>query len=70
MTYTVRWTEISDHERTLTNEEMAEIKGITVEELAELDEDQVSEGLSDELAELDDDGFRGLTREIDGCTEH
>ncbi|WMI34796.1 hypothetical protein SEA_MARAV_74 [Streptomyces phage Marav] len=70
MTYTVEWTEISTHKRELTDEEFAELKGVTVEELAELDEDELWEGLDDQLAELEDDGFEGLTREIDEVAKH
>lgn len=70
MTYTVRWTEVSQHERELTDEEFAALKGVTVEELAGLDEDELWEDLEDQLAELEDDGFEGLTREIEDVTEH
>ncbi|MGW6600586.1 hypothetical protein [Streptomyces sp. NPDC055036] len=70
MTYTVRWTETSEHHREISDEEMAAIKGVTVEELAEMNEDQVEEALTDELADLADDGFEGLTREIDECIRH
>ncbi|MEV5330836.1 hypothetical protein [Streptomyces werraensis] len=70
MTYTVEWTEISTHKRELTDEEFAELKGVTVEELAELDEDELWEGLDDQLAELEDDGFEGLTREVDEVAKH
>ncbi|AXQ62397.1 hypothetical protein SEA_TINABELCHER_72 [Streptomyces phage TinaBelcher] len=70
MTYTVRWTEVSTHERVLSDEEFAELKGLTVAELADLDEDELSEELEDLLAELDDDGFEGLTREIDELQKH
>ena len=67
MPYSVRWTEVSDHVREVSDEEMAEIKGVRVEELAAMDEDEVGDGLDDQLAELGDDGFQGLTREIDEC---
>lgn len=70
MAYTIEWTEISTHKRELTDEEFAELKGVTVEELAELDEDELSEDLENLLAELDDDGFEGLTREIDELIRH
>ncbi|MFD7259337.1 hypothetical protein [Streptomyces sp. NPDC059874] len=71
MPYTVRWTEVSSHERELSDEEMARIKGVTVAALAEMTEDDVWDGLDDQLAELgDDDGFDGLVREIDEVTEH
>ncbi|MGW3323900.1 hypothetical protein [Streptomyces virginiae] len=71
MPYTVRWTEVSSHERELSDEEMARIKGVTVAALSELDEDEIWEGLEDQLAELgEDDGFEGLEREVDEVTEH
>ncbi|WP_327292465.1 hypothetical protein [Streptomyces sp. NBC_01198] len=71
MTYTVRWTEISTHERELSDEEMARIKGVSLEDLAEMDEDDVFEGLEEELAEIgDDDGFEGLEREVEECLKH
>ncbi|MET8111206.1 hypothetical protein [Streptomyces prasinus] len=70
MTYTVRWTEISTHERELSDEEFAEIKGVTVAELAELDEDELYDDLENQLAALDDDGFEGLEREIEEVLTH
>ncbi|MFD7677513.1 hypothetical protein [Streptomyces sp. NPDC060187] len=70
MPYTVEWTETSQHKRELTDEEMAALKGVTVEELAELDEDELTDGLEDELAALDDDGFEGLERDVDECIKH
>ncbi|MFJ6680564.1 hypothetical protein [Streptomyces werraensis] len=70
MAYTIEWTEVSTHKRELTDEEFAELKGVTVEELAELDEAELGEDLEDLLAELDDDGFEGLTREIDELIRH
>ncbi|MFE9925182.1 hypothetical protein ACFYQA_27490 [Streptomyces sp. NPDC005774] len=70
MTYTVRWTEISTHERELSDEEMAALKGVTVAELAELDEDDLHDDLENELAALDDDGFEGLEREIEEVMQH
>jgi hypothetical protein len=70
VTYTVKWTEVSSHERELTDEEMAALKGVSVEELAQLDEDELWDDLEDQLAELDDDGFEGLEREIEECTQH
>ncbi|WDS51789.1 hypothetical protein SEA_TRIUMPH_75 [Streptomyces phage Triumph] len=70
MPYTVEWTETSTHKRELTDEEMAAIKGVTVAELAEMDDDEVSEELEDLLAELDDDGFEGLVREVDEVIKH
>jgi hypothetical protein len=70
MTYTVRWTETSEHMRQLSDEEMATLKGVTVEELAEMDEDDIFHGLDDQLAELDDDGFEGLEREVEECLKH
>lgn len=70
MPYTVRWTELSTHERELSDEEMAVLKGVTVVELAEMDEDDVSDELNDLLAELDDDGFEGLVRDVHECTKH
>ncbi|QBI99435.1 hypothetical protein SEA_CAELUM_75 [Streptomyces phage Caelum] len=70
MPYTVEWTETSQHKRELTDEEMAALKGVTVEELAELDEDELTDGLEEELAALDDDGFEGLERDVDECIKH
>ncbi|QOV06201.1 hypothetical protein KGG72_gp71 [Streptomyces phage Salutena] len=70
MPYTIEWTEVSTHKRELSDEEFAELKGVTVEELAELDEEGLSEDLENLLAELDDDGFEGLTREIDELIRH
>ncbi|WP_420312567.1 hypothetical protein ACOB87_38070 [Streptomyces sp. YS-B37] len=70
MPYTVEWTETSQHKRELTDEEMAALKGVTVEELAELDEDELWDELEDQLAALDDDGFEGLERDIDECIKH
>ncbi|MBQ0949222.1 hypothetical protein [Streptomyces sp. RK76] len=70
MPYTVEWTEVSTHKRTLSDEEFAQLKGVTVTGLTGLDEDELWEGLEDDLASLDDDGFEGLTREIDGVIKH
>ncbi|WP_405799495.1 hypothetical protein [Streptomyces sp. NBC_01506] len=68
--YTVRWIETSEHRRDLTDEEMAELKGVTVAELAEMEEDEVADDLNDLLAELDDDGFEGLVRDVEECIKH
>jgi hypothetical protein len=68
--YTVEWTETSEHKRELTDEEMAALKGVTVEELAELDDDELWDDLEDELAALDDDGFEGLVRVVNECSKH
>ncbi|MEV7512137.1 hypothetical protein AB0O57_29690 [Streptomyces sp. NPDC091201] len=65
MPYDIKWTEVSSHRRTISDEEMARIKGVSLPELKALDEDDLSCGLNDELAELDDDGFEGLEREIE-----
>ncbi|MGW8953476.1 hypothetical protein [Streptomyces sp. NPDC055709] len=70
MPYTVEWTETSQHKRELTDEEFAALKGVTVEELAGLDDDELWDDLEDELASLDDDGFEGLTRDIDDVQKH
>lgn len=70
MSYTVEWTEVSTHKRVLSDEEFAQLKGVTVTELTGLDEDELWEGLEDDLASLDDDGFEGLTREIDEVIKH
>lgn len=70
MTYTVRWTEVSTHERELTDEEFAELRGVSVAELAELDEDDLGDDLENLLAELDDDGFEGVTRDISEILKH
>ncbi|MFE5663382.1 hypothetical protein ACFQ7W_05550 [Streptomyces niveus] len=68
--YTVRWIETSEHRRDLTDEEMAKLKGITVAELAEMEEGEVADDLNDLLAELDDGGFEGLVRDIEECIKH
>lgn len=70
MTYVVRWTEVSKHEVTLTDEQFAAIKAVEVEELAELEEHEVWEDLEDQLAELEDDGFQVVTREITHVARH
>jgi hypothetical protein len=70
MSFTVRWTEVSTHERVLSDKEFAELKGLTISELAELDEDELSDELDDLLAELDDDGFEGLVREVNEVLKH
>lgn len=70
MPYTVEWIETSNHKRVLADEEFAQLKGVTVTELTELDEDELWDGLEDDLAELDDDGFEGLTREIGEVIKH
>lgn len=70
MTYIVRWTELSTHERVLSDEEFAELKGLTVAELEELDEYELGDELEDLLAELDDDGFEGLTREVERVVKY
>lgn len=70
MPYTVEWTETSEHKRELTDAEMAAIRGITVEELAGMDEDEIAEDLEDLLAELDDDGFEGMERDVHTVIEH
>jgi len=70
MPYTIEWTEVSTHKRELSDEEFADLIGVAVEELADMDEDELSEDLEDRLAELDDDGFEGLTREIDEFIQH
>jgi hypothetical protein len=70
MPYTVEWTETSQHKRELSDEEFAALKGVTVEELAGLDDDELWDDLEDELAALDDDGFEGLTRDIDDVQKH
>ncbi|MFG2923908.1 hypothetical protein ACGFYA_20685 [Streptomyces sp. NPDC048305] len=70
MPYTVEWTETSEHKRELSDEEMARIKGVTVAELAEMDEDEIADELDDLLAELDDDGFEGLVRDVHEVIQH
>ncbi|MFF7800226.1 hypothetical protein [Streptomyces olivaceus] len=70
MPYTVEWAETSNHKRVLSDEEFAQLKGVTVTELTGLDEDELWDGLEDDLAELDDDGFEGLTREISEVIKH
>lgn len=61
-TYTVTWKEASTHAVTITEEEMARIKSVPVEELRDMDVEDVWDGLEDELAELEDDGFEGVER--------
>lgn len=63
-TYRIQWTETSQHDVTITEEELARIKGVTVEELREMNDDEIEEGLPDQLAQLEDDGFDGCDREI------
>ncbi|MFE4451440.1 hypothetical protein [Streptomyces sp. NPDC056796] len=70
MPYTVEWTETSEHSRELTDEEMAAIKGKTVEELAEMDKDEIFEGLDDQLAQLEDNGWEGTERVVDQLITH
>ncbi|MEU5403733.1 hypothetical protein ABZ348_31095 [Streptomyces sp. NPDC005963] len=70
MPYTVEWTEVSSHKRVLSDEEMADLIGVTVDELAAMEEDEVESDLPDLLAELEDGGFEGLEREIDELIKH
>lgn len=60
-TFTVTWTEISTHEVQLTALELANLLGVGVFDLNEGAD--LTDGPEDALAELDDDGFDGLTRE-------
>lgn len=68
MSYTIKWTEVSTHEATISPAELAALKGVTVAELDAMDDDEITDGLDDQLADLPDDGFEGLMREgIDVC---
>lgn len=71
-TYRVGWTETSTHEVDLPAETLATLLGITVEQLHEQEASEYGidpEGqLSDLLADLSDDGFQGLTRDITEIT--
>ncbi|MCY0933649.1 hypothetical protein [Streptomyces sp. H34-S4] len=71
MPYTVKWTEIVSYKRKFSDEEMAELKGVPLAELAEMDEDDIEDDLKDELADLTDNGsFVGVQREVDEVIEH
>jgi hypothetical protein len=61
--YVITWTEISNHRRDLTAAELATILNTTVAELSTVDVDELASELPDALAELDDSGLLGLTRE-------
>ena len=61
-TYRVEWEELSRHSRDLTAEEFAEIRGVSVDALSDPEMD-LTEGLENSLAQLDDDGFEFLTRD-------
>lgn len=64
MDYRVTWTEVSNHTRDLTPDELADLLGVEVSELsAKFENDEVDGELADALADLDDDGFEFLTRE-------
>lgn len=62
MMYRITWTEISEHAITLGDEETAELFGVSVDKLAELNLEELDFGwIADDLADYD--GFKGLTRE-------
>ena len=63
MRYRIRWQETSEHDVVLSAERLAEVKGVTVEALAEMDRDALYDGLEDQLAEVSDEAFDGLTRD-------
>lgn len=65
MSFTIRWTEISEHKVTLTAQQLADLKRIDVSALADasMSDDEILEGLDDDLANLDDDGFEFLIRD-------
>lgn len=63
-TYKISRVEVSTHKVELTERQLADIKGLSPEELHEQwDSGDIDDGLADDLANLDDDGFYGLTRE-------
>lgn len=63
-TWTVTWTEISNHRREIDEDQMQTITGMDADELTEAYENDDLDGeLANGLAELNDDGFEGLTRE-------
>lgn len=66
--YTITWTEVSHHEVTVTAEELDRLRQAGGCDVDDPDSD-LSEGLEDGLADLDDDGFEFLTREDIGVTE-
>ena len=53
--YAITWVERQHHSAWITAAELARIKGITTRALAELDGDDVLDGLADDLAGLDSD---------------
>lgn len=60
--YTITWTEESHHTVTLSGSELADLLGISVDDLeARQDPDEDVE-LCDRLADLDDDGFQWVQR--------
>jgi hypothetical protein len=61
--YEIRWTVTSSHCREVSDEEFARLKGRPVAEIARMGDDDLIDGLADELADLDDDGFEHLTRD-------
>ena len=64
--WTIEWTETSTHRVTISDEEMQRITGLTAEELTDAHENDDLEGrLADDLANLDDEGFEGLERDVD-----
>lgn len=60
MRYLVTWNEVSNHERELSADDLATCLGLDTVDPEMTD---YSEGLADGLAQLDNDGFVGLTRE-------
>lgn len=67
--FRVKWTEVSTHEVELTATELADLAGgVSLDQMDAVtsysDLSDVAEfNLADELANLEDDGFEGLTRE-------
>lgn len=62
--YRVIWTEISHHEGEYTAEQLALMAGCSMEEFVE-NPDEYTADLGDGLAEVSDEAFDGLTREVD-----
>lgn len=62
--YRISWTEVSAHEVTVTEEQLAQLRTAGAAE----DPDDITDGLADGLATLDDDGFMSVTRQ-DICVD-
>jgi len=63
LTYIIDWTEVSNHRRELSAEELACLLDISPDELSAMDPSDIESRLPNALGGLDDDGFLGLTRE-------